>query len=282
MSVGSDHPVTRPAGEIAKLAAMLRRDFRIALSYRTAFIADIVNIAAQIVMFGFIGRLVDPRLLPTYGSSRATYMGFVAIGIAVTALMTVGTGRMTTAVRGEQMTGTLEMLLLTPTRLSTLQLGWIVYDLLYVPIRTTGFLILVTALFGVRFAVSGIVPASALLLAFVPFVWGIGAGSAGAMLTFRRGGGIFGYATMALAFLSGAYVPLDIFPTWVAGLQDLNPVAATLDGLRRALIGGGGWAAVAPHVNVVLPVSACVFLLGIGVFRIALRRELRAGSVGQY
>jgi ABC-2 type transport system permease protein len=268
--------------ELRKLGAMLRRDFLIALSYRTAFVSDLVSLSAQVVLFALLGRLIDPATLPSYGDSQAGYLGFVAIGIAVTAFVAVGLSRMTAAVRTEQLTGTLEMLLLTPTRLMTLQLGWIVYDLLYVPLRTLGFLGVVVVLFGVDFAVSGLLPSLVLLLAFVPFVWGLGVAGAGVVLTFRRGSGLFGYVTMGLAFASGAYVPLDVLPGWVTTVAALNPVALTVEGIREALIGGAGWQVVTSRLVVLAVASAISFVLGTAIFRRALRRELRVGTLGQY
>jgi ABC-2 type transport system permease protein len=121
-----------------------------------------------------------------------------------------------------------------------------------------------------------------LLLSFVSFLWGVGVCSAAAVLTFRRGSGLLGYVTMTLAFLSGAYIPLSVLPDWVLRLQVWNPVAATLAGVREALIGDSGWAVITPKLGVVMPVAAGAFVVGIVSFRFALRRELHAGTLGQY
>jgi hypothetical protein len=55
------------AVELPKVAAFLRRDFLIALSYRVAFVADILQLCSHVLLFGLIGQLVDPELLPAYG-----------------------------------------------------------------------------------------------------------------------------------------------------------------------------------------------------------------------
>ena len=91
---------------------------------------------AGAAMFYFVGLMVDPAKLPSYGGRHATYMEFAAAGIALTAFIQVGLGRVGTAIRQEQLTGTLESVLMTPTSFSTIQVGSTVYDLIYVPIRT--------------------------------------------------------------------------------------------------------------------------------------------------
>ena len=56
----------RLAAEAAKLPAFVRRDWKIALSYRAVFVGDALSLASQIVVFYFIAELVDP------GSCRRT------------------------------------------------------------------------------------------------------------------------------------------------------------------------------------------------------------------
>ncbi len=88
--------------------------------------------------------------------------------------------------------GTLESIFVTPTSMTTIQLGSVAYDLVYVPVRTAIFLGVTSLAFGLDLHVSGLLPSTVLLLVFVPFVWGLGLVSAAAILTFRRGGGVTG------------------------------------------------------------------------------------------
>ena len=70
---------TRPllsgaAEELGKLPAFLRRDFLIAWSYRVGFFSDLANLAAQMILFSFIGQLIESNDLPTYGGNQVTYL----------------------------------------------------------------------------------------------------------------------------------------------------------------------------------------------------------------
>jgi len=268
--------------EVRKLPAFIRRDFLTAWSYRMAFFGDGVGLAVQIVMFYFVGLMVDPSKIPEYGGQRASYLAFVTIGIALGAFLTLGLNRVAMAMRSEQLMGTLDSLFMTPTHPMTLQLGLAVYDLVYVPIRTALFIGIVSLLFEIGIAASGILPSLAILLLFIPFVWGLGMVSAAGVMTFRRGATILNLGALALNFSSGAYFPVDLLPGWMQGLTRANPIALAFDGTRQALLGGVGWKAVTPHVGIFIGAAALSLTIGAVALNLALRRERRRGTFGQY
>lgn len=268
--------------ELRKLPAFFRRDLLVMWSYRLAFFTDWLNLLMQVVVFFFVGRIVNPGQLPTYGGTRATYMEFVVIGIAVTSFMQISLGRVVTAIRAEQLQGTLEALLLTPTAPTTLQLGSVVYELAYVPLRMLIFLALATSLFGVSFTYSGLLPALTVLLVLIPFVWGLGVMSVAGVLTFRRGIGVVGFGATALTLSSGTYFPISVLPPWLESLARLNPITMAVQSIREALIGGAGWAQTWPTTLVLIPIGFVSMAAGIVAFRLALGRERRRGTIGLY
>jgi len=268
--------------ELAKLPAFLWRDLLVAWSYRLAFVSEWGGLALQAVMFYFVGLMVNPSVLPTYGGSTATYMEFAAVGIAMSAFVQLALSRVGAGLRGEQVQGTLESLLMTPTSPTTIQLGTVFYDLLYIPLRTGIFLALTAFAFGLHFDASGFLPALTVLVAFIPFVWGLGVANAGFILTFRRGAGISGIIVTLLTLFSGAFFPLSLLPGWAETVAEYNPIAIAIDGMRQPLLGGGGWEGVGGDLFVLLPLSALSLAVGIVAFRAGLKREKRRGSLGLY
>jgi ABC-2 type transport system permease protein len=269
-------------GELRKLPAFVRRDFLVAWSYRMSFFTDVVGIVGQALLFYFIGLMVDESVLPTYGGTEVTYLEFAAVGMALSVFVQFGLQRVAAAVRAEQLMGTLESLLTSPTATPTIQVGSVAFDLVYMPLRLAVFLGALALAFGLGFESSGILPASAVLVAFLPFVWGLGVASAAVTLTFRRGGGVIGMGLLGLGLISGAYFPVELLPGWLEATTAVNPIALAIDGMREALLGGAGWSAVGPAIAVLAPLSAASLALGVAAFRLALRRERRMGSVGQY
>jgi ABC-2 type transport system permease protein len=269
-------------GEFAKLPAFIRRDLLTLLSYRMGFVSDWVGIFFQVFLLYFIGKMVDTSQLPTFGGRSVTYLEFAAVGIALGVFVQIGLARVSTAIRTEQMIGTLESLLVTPTAPATIQLGSAMFDLVYIPLRTSVFLVAVAAVFGLHFSGGGILPAAIVLLVFAPVVWGLGLMSAAGVLTFRRGEGMIGIGASLLALSSGAYFPLSLLPSWLATVAELNPLAIALKSMREAALGGAGWTVVPHALAVLLPTGVVTIILGSLAFRLALARERRLGTLGLY
>jgi ABC-2 type transport system permease protein len=268
--------------EATKVNAFLRRDFLVAWSYRMSFVSNIAGMFVQAITFYFVGRMVNNNVLPTYGGEPVTYMEFAAIGIAFGGFLSLGLGQVATAVRQEQLMGTLESLLMTPTSTATIQVGSVAYQLLFVPLRTGIFLGLIAFAFGLQFDADGIAPAALVFLLFVPCIWGLGLLSAAGVMTFKRGGAGVGLGVTLLVLASGAYFPLDLLPEWAQQIAQLNPLAIAIGGVREALLGGSGWHSLSADVLLLVPIGAAALAAGLTAFRRAVQREHARGTIGLY
>lgn len=268
--------------ESAKVSAFVRRDLRIMLSYRMAAVGELTGVAGQAIAFSFVARLIDPSRLPSYGGTHAGYLEFVVIGIAMNMVLILMLHQLSMAIRNEQLAGTLESLLVTPTRLATIQTGSAAFQLLFVPLRMGFFVGVLAVVFGLNYHLSGLLPSVVILLGFLPFLWGLGLLGAGAILTFKRGNGVLMTGGTLLALASGALVPLALFPAWVRTISKANPLAIAISGMREALIGGTAWTSVGADMLVLLPLAVVALAVGAIAFRLALKRERRLGTLGLY
>lgn len=268
--------------EAAKVPAFVRRDFRIAVSYRAGLVVGLAGLFGQIVAFSFIGKLVSPASLPSYGGDRVTYLEFAAVGICLNMVVVLLLHQLASAIRTEQMIGTLEALLATPTRLGTVQTGSALFALLYVPVRLGVFLAVIGVAFGLHFHAGGVLPALALLAAFLPFVWGLGIVAGAIVLTFRRGTGLVSTGVSVLGLGSGAFFPLAVLPGWLHQVAAYNPMAIVITALRSALLGRVDWSSLAPTLAQLAGLSALTMVAGIACFRLVLARERRLGTLGLY
>ncbi len=270
------------AAEAAKLPAFVRRDWKIALSYRAVFVGEALGLAGQIVVFYFIAQMIDPGQLPTYGGKTPTYLAFVVVGLVINLTAGVLLHQVAAQLRQEQLMGTFDALMSTPTSGATLQVGSVAYTLIFVPIRAA---ILITAIgigFGLDLQLSGIGPAVLLLVGFLPFTWGIGLASAGLVVTFRRGTNATGILLTMLGLISGAVFPIALLPPLLQTIAEWNPFALAIDGVRDALIGGTGWAPALDAMVRLVPLSLASLAIGILCFKAAIGRERRRGTLGHY
>src|SRR5687767_1058494 len=112
-------PTTKRWEEIRKISAFFRRDLLMAWSYRLSFFSGWASLFIQIALFNFVGKLISPSTLPSFGSTQPSYVEFVSVGIVLTSFMQLGLSRVVAAIRQEQLMGTLDSLLLTPTASAT-------------------------------------------------------------------------------------------------------------------------------------------------------------------
>jgi ABC-2 type transport system permease protein len=268
--------------ELHKIPAFARRDLLVLLSYRAAMFSDMASVLLQLVVTNFVGKIVDPATLPQFGGQTTTYIEFVSVAIALAAFIQLGLGRVVAAIRQERLMGTLESLVLTPTTPTTIQLGSVVFDLIYIPVRTLLFLALTTIIFNVTYSFSSIGPATGIMLAFIPFIWGLGVISAAGVITFRRGSAMVNAGGIILTIASGTYFPLSVLPEWLQPIAELNPIAKAIDGLRETLLGGAGWHQALSAIAVLIPAAVISLTIGVFAMRLALKRERRRGTLGLY
>jgi ABC-2 type transport system permease protein len=268
--------------ELAKIPAFFRRDLLVLWSYRTAFFADWANLFVQVLVFYYVGRIVPADTLPRIDGRAVTYCEFVAVALILTSFMQVTLSRLVGVVQAEQFMGTLDSLFVTPTAPITFMAGSVAYDVLYVPLRTAVFMLITAGILGVDYNLGGLLPATVILLVFLPFTWGLGVISAALVLTFKRGSGTLGIAVTLLILGSGAYFPVEYLPGWIQTLTQANPVTIALDAARQALLGSADWSAIWSSVVVLAPMALASLAAGVWAFRLALRRERRRGTMGMY
>lgn len=268
--------------ELRKLSAFVRRDFLVQWSYRLSFLSSFVGLFGGALIFYFVGKMVDPAAIPTVGGRQVSYLEFAVIGMTLGGFVHLGLERVSAALRNEQLMGTLESLLTTPTSSQTIQVGSILFDLIFIPLRMGLLLLMLGLVFGLGLDIGGVPEALVLLVFFMPFVWGLGILAAAITLTFRRGAGIVGLATGALTLISGLYFPLALLPSWLETISAANPLSIAATGLREALLGDKGWGSIGGDILILLPLSIVSILVGMVAFKLALRRERHLGTLGAY
>lgn len=265
-----------------KLLAFLRRDFRIARSYRLNFLSQVFGIIITTFSFFLISKMFTgqhPRSLEPYGGE---YFPFVLIGIALSDFMGTVSSSFANEIRNGQVVGTLESLLVTPTPIGTILFSAFIYRLLGTFLRISFFFVLGIYLFNVSFPEVNLL---ALLLSFVltliPLV-GLGLMSAGFILVFKQGNPIGGLLGLSSGLLGGVVYPLSVLPAWLRPLSDLLPITHGLEAIRLVLLKGVGVQEIRPQLDALF-ILAVFFLIGGGAALYwGLKIAKREGSLLHY
>jgi ABC-type multidrug transport system permease subunit len=256
---------------------VVRRDFAITRSYRAGFVLDVFFGIMNLVVFFYVSRAVDLRAGSLNGAS--TYFAFASVGIVLTVVMQSATTGLAARIREEQLTGTLEVLVMQPLTPTQVSFGLTGFPYLFGVIRG-GLYIAFAALFlDLDLAHASIAGFLLMLAATGMALAAIGIAMGGLVLVFKQGTALAGVVTFGLGLLSGTLFPRELLPGWVQPFGDLLPTRFAVDGLRDALFGGTGWQgdlyALTATAAILLPLSILFFSMLLGVVK-------RSGSLSQY
>jgi len=261
--------------------AFLWRDFKIAASYRTAFVIQLASIFVAVPLFFFMGNMVEGanvKALERYGGS---YFGFLLIGVALLDYLTVSLRSFGNSLRESQLTGTLEIVLLSRTSLIEVLLYSSLWFFLFTSIRFVLYLV-VGAIFQLDLGNANF-PAAILILAlailsFIPF----GIFTAAIIMLIKRGDGLNTLISGASMFFGGVLFPVTSMPEWMQFLAQLLPFTHALEGMRQAIQSGASIADLGRHFVVLGAFAGILMPLSWLAFALAVRRTRVTGTLGQY
>lgn len=261
------------------VGGFIARDWRVAVSYRSAYVLELIAIVTSLVLFYYLGRLVNPSV---QGLTRAGgYFDYVAVGLAFLLVLQIGVSAFARHVRDEQLTGTFEVLMSSPAPSGAIVLASAAYELLRGLVAAVLLIVLATIFFGMtpHMGLASGVACAGLVAGTIGLFAVLGVFVAAFTVAFKQTTGILVLLFNALALFAGAYFPLALLPNWLEDLAQALPFTWSLRALRDAILRdhvdglrlAGVWAAVAVGLAVALP-----------AFELALRYARRRGTLGHY
>jgi ABC-2 type transport system permease protein len=265
-----------------KLYAFLKRDFLDAISYKFYFISSVLEIFFSSATFFFISKLIsgsEPASLSPYGGD---YFSFVIIGVAFSGILGVFQRGLQEIIRKAQLTGTLEALLVTRTNISTILVGSSLFSFIFALFKTLFQLGLAISIFDMHLGdVNWLGTSIIFILTSVCFV-SIGVLSASFILVYKLGnpfGWVFGNITNVLG---GVFFPIAVLPSWIKWISYLLPITYSLEGFRQSLLSSASLSQILPNIIALLVFSVTLLPLSFYIFRAALLKAKRDGSLTHY
>lgn len=264
------------------LPLFLKRDLQMQLSYRLSFVLQFLGILFSIASFYFVGEVFGMQASPYLDSYGGDYFSFVLIGIALSGYQSVALYAFSGVIQSAQSTGTLEAMLTTPTRLSTILVGSSMWNFVFTSFRVLLYLIAGVLFFGARFGEANLLAALVILALTITSLGGIGILSASFIMVFKRGNPINFLLGSFSTLLGGVYYPVEVLPRWLQILARFYPLTYSLQAMRRALLTGASFRALAHELGVLFAFSIVLLPLGLVAFRYAVQQAKRDGSLTQF
>jgi ABC-2 type transport system permease protein len=258
--------------------ALITRDFLIARSYRLALGLDVILGALNLLVYFFISKTFgnpDPASL----GAAPSYFAFAAVGVAMTTVINAATASVSTRVREEQLTGTLEAIVSQPISPTSLAAGTSGLPFMGAAVRATVYLSIGVLLFNLDLPNADWPGAVAVLVASGLALSSLGIAAAAMVMVVKRGDIVVSLAVFALGLFSGALFPISVLPDWLQPIAKLMPTRFSFDGLRSALFSGGDWGT---DVLVLCAYAVVLLPAALWAFSAALRWARRSGSIAEY
>ncbi|MCD6285319.1 MAG: ABC transporter ATP-binding protein/permease [Anaerolineae bacterium] len=260
----------------------LQRDLRTQVSYRLSFLLQLVGIFFSVTSYYFVGQVFGMQTNPYLAAYGGDYFSFVLIGIAFLGYQSVALYGFSNVVQSAQTTGTLEAMLTTPTRLSTILLGSSTWNFIFTSFRVLLYLLAGTLFFGARFTGANWGAALLVLLLTVTSLSAIGILSASFIMVFKRGSPINFLISSVSLLLGGVYYPVEVLPAPLQAVARLYPLTTSLQAMRRALLMGASLSSLAGDLAILLGFTLLLMPLSFTAFGYAVQRAKRDGSLTQF
>jgi len=275
------------AADIRAFFAAARKELRQQRRYPTLFLGLLfwpVLLPASWVLMGQAYSGNDPQALAAFAerAGSTNVAGFVFVGYAMYMWLSSLLWGSGTALRQEQVRGSLEAVFVTPASRLVPLFGPGVATL--IPMAAT-FVVMGVALwllFGVVPPLSAVLQAAVVVVLGVPALYAIGTLFAASVLRFGEVGPIVQLIRGMFVLACGITFPVAMLPLWAQVWAWLMPPTYIVEDLRRVLLQGAGLGEVAPHIAIVLTIAMLTALLAIGVFRFLETSARRSGMLGRF
>jgi ABC-2 type transport system permease protein len=226
----------------------------------------------------------DPAALNAFASRSGTTAVtlFVFVGFLMYMWLSALLWGPGTALRQEQIRGSLEAVFLTPvSRLVPLfgptltNIVWIVLDLFVMGIAAW-------LLFGVVLPLQGVLLAFAITLVGVPAMYAMGALFGAGVLRFGEIGPAVQFTRGGLSMLCGITFPIAMLPNWAQATSLAMPPTYIVDGMRNALLRSASPADLLPTAASLIGLAIAFTVLAVVVFRWLEASARRSGMLGRY
>jgi ABC-2 type transport system permease protein len=262
-----------------KVRATFLRDARLMMSYRLAFLFDWFAIVASVASLWFVSKLV-PASAAFGGGRVASYFEYAVVNVAFVTLQSAALQSFENSIRNEQVYGTLEAVLATPTSVSLVVLaaGAWAFTLAFIQVALY---LAMGSLFGLDLDRVNLASLAVFLILAITATVPIGVIGAAAIVRFKQAAptqSIFGRASTVLA---GVLFPVSLLPVWLQAVSWTLPITHALNGIRGAFH-GATLRDLSPDA-IWLTVATIVLLpFSLFIFRGAVARAKFDGTLGQY
>lgn len=262
--------------------AFLKKDFLLESSYGLSFLSNIFLVLISVASYFFIDQLFGQKMVSHLQEFGVNYFSYVLLSMAFFGYVGIGLGSFASQISSEQTQGTLEAILLSPTRLSTLLFSMSLWNLFNAALEMGVYLLLGIFLFKINFSQVNLLSALVILLLTITSFSSLGILSASFTLAFKRGPPLSWLINNAEGLISGVYFPLTVAPVWLQWIAKFFPITYAIRAIELAVYRNYSLLELKEEIFFLLLFSLLLMPLSVAAFRYSLRKARKDASLGKF
>ncbi len=276
------------AADLRALGAAGRMSFRTLRRYPANIIGQIFWPVLLPAVWVLMGQAYsgggDPQAIDAFASRSGTggVTLFVFVGYAMYMWLSTLLWGPGTALRQEQVRGSLEAVFLTPVSRLVPLFGPTLTNVVWVLFQLVVMGLAVWLLFGVVLPLSGILLTLLVTFAGLPAMYAMGSLFGAAVLRFGEVNPAVQFVRGALSLLCGITFPIVMLPAWAQATSSAMPPTWIVAAIRDVLLRGATPLDLLPTAAVLAGLSVAFGGFAIVLFRILEASARRSGMLGRY
>lgn len=264
---------------LGKMWAFVKRDFIEETSYRLAFVLQVFGLLLSVSAFFFVTKMVDPK---TPGLDGIDPFPWMLLGISFQYYFSTALYAFASRIRDEQVLGTLEAMLVSPTPTSVVVFASATWDFVWGGVRVLLYLLIAKLVFGIPLRFDGLGALSIGVVLTLLSSAGIGILSASFILYFKRGDPINMVISGLTMFFGSVVFPVQQLPAVLQPVSQFLPITWSLRIVRGSLLKGQGFGDLSGDLLRLALLTAVLLPAGLALARIAIRKAKQEGSLVKY
>ena len=279
--------MSRLGADVRAFAAAVQREFRQIRRYPMFIVGSLfwpILLPSAFVLIGRVYSGNDPRAIAAFAERTGTtnIPGFVFVGFSMYMWLSLFLWGPGTSLRQEQLRGSLESVFLTPASRLVILFGPPVAHAWSVLFQFAVMLAGLRVIFGVELAPDAIARAAVVIAVGIPSMYALASFFSLAVLRFGEVGPLVHFARGTLVLLSGVTFPIALLPGWAQGAASVVPPPYIVSDIRKVLLAGDGFGAVAGDLVIVVVLAAALAGLAVLAYGWIEREARRTGMLGAY
>lgn len=263
---------------LTPIAAIFKRDLKLALSYRFDFIIRAFSALFSVVLWYYLSVFLKPDKSLI---GNADYFTYVIVGMVLLSYINVMLFSFSQKIRQDQLMGTLEFIMASPVSPSLLLFSSTIWEIALETLHIFVFISFALIL-GANFQIGSFVALIAIFVLTLISFGSLGIIAASFLLIFKRGEPITPFVTAFFALLGNIFFPSQILPQPLKIISYFIPLPYAVEGLRKVVIQGAGFSQVLAEFNALLIFSVVLVPLSIFSINLSLKIAKKYGLLAIY